>query len=88
MNEQAEPDPKVDERPINLTQMLKLAGCAASGGEAKALIAAGLVQVNGQVELRKRCKLKAGDTIVVRGGSTIVVPAPAAGRPFVASMPP
>ena len=40
--------------PINLTQVLKLAGCVESGGAAKVLIAAGQVQVNGQVELRKR----------------------------------
>jgi ribosome-associated protein len=73
MSEHTELNPKVDERPINLTQALKLAGCVASGGAAKALIAAGLVQVNGEVELRKRCKLKPGDTIVIRDGPTIVV---------------
>jgi len=63
----------VDERPINLTQVLKRAGCVPSGGAAKALIAAGQVQVNGQVELRKRCKLKTGDAIVIEGGPTIVL---------------
>jgi ribosome-associated protein len=63
----------LDGRPINLTQVLKRAGCAESGGAAKALIAAGMVQVNGQVELRKRCQMKVGDTIVVAGGPTIVL---------------
>ena len=67
MKEPAQRTVKVDERPINLTQVLKRAGCVESGGAAKALIAAGQVQVNGQVELRKRCKLKAGDTIVIQG---------------------
>jgi len=66
---------KLDERPINLTQLLKLAGCVESGGAAKALIAAGQVEVNGQVELRKRCKLKAGDTIAIRDGPTVVLTA-------------
>jgi ribosome-associated protein len=64
---------KLDERPINLTQALKLTGCVESGGAAKALISAGIVQVNGKVELRKRCKLKAGDTIVIQNGPTIVL---------------
>jgi ribosome-associated protein len=68
------------DRPINLTQVLKLAGAAESGGAAKALIAAGRVQVNGQVELRKRCQMKAGDTIVIEGGPTIVL---APGAPTV-----
>jgi ribosome-associated protein len=63
----------IGDRAINLTQVLKLAGCAESGGAAKALIAAGQVQVNGQVELRKRCQMKAGDTIVIEGGPTIVL---------------
>jgi ribosome-associated protein len=62
---------KVGARPINLTQVLKLAGCADSGGAAKARIAAGDVRVNGQVELRKRCRMKAGDTVAVEGGPTI-----------------
>jgi ribosome-associated protein len=64
---------KVGDRPINLTQALKLAGCAGSGGDAKALISAGRVQVNGAVELRKRRQLTSGDTIVVHDGLTIVL---------------
>jgi ribosome-associated protein len=73
MKEPTQRNLKMGERPINLTQALKLAGCAGSGGAAKALIAGGYVQVNGQIELRKRCKLKAGDTIVVQDGEKIVV---------------
>jgi ribosome-associated protein len=63
----------IGDRAINLTQVLKLAGCAQSGGAAKALIAAGQVHVNGQVETRKRCQMKAGDSIVIEGGPTIVL---------------
>ena len=40
----------VGDRPINLTQVLKLAGWVGNGGEGKALIADGMVRVNGEVE--------------------------------------
>jgi ribosome-associated protein len=63
----------IGDRAINLTQALKLAGCVESGGAAKALVAAGRVRVNGQVELRKRCQMKIGDTIAVEQGPTIVL---------------
>ena len=63
----------LDDRQINLTQVLKLGGCVQSGGEAKMLIAGGQVRVNGQVELRKRCQMKAGDRVTVEGGPTIVL---------------
>jgi ribosome-associated protein len=66
----------LDERPINLTQVLKLTGCAQSGGEAKVLVAEGRVCVNGAVELRKRRQMKAGDTVVIEGGPTIVLIGP------------
>jgi ribosome-associated protein len=62
---------KVGDRPINLTQALKLAGCVQSGGEAKAVISAGAVRVNGEIELRKRRKLKAGDIVLIENGSTV-----------------
>ena len=65
----------MDDRPINLTQVLKLGGGVQSGGEAKVLISGGQVRVNGQIELRKRCQMKAGDTVVVEGGPTIVLQA-------------
>ena len=42
----------MDDRPINLTQVLKLGGCVQSGGEAKMLISGGHVRVNGKVELQ------------------------------------
>jgi ribosome-associated protein len=63
----------MDDRPINLTQVLKLGGCVQSGGEAKVLISGGQVRVNGQIEMRKRCKMKAGDAIAIEGGPTIVL---------------
>jgi ribosome-associated protein len=63
------------DRPINLTQVLKLAGCAESGGAAKAVIALGRVRVNGEIEQRKRRQMKAGDTVVIEDGPTIVLTA-------------
>jgi ribosome-associated protein len=66
---------KTGDRPINLTQALKLAGCVQSGGEAKAAISAGAVRVNGEVELRKRRKLKAGDVIRLEDGRSVEISA-------------
>ena len=48
-------------------QFVKLAGWAVTGGEAKQLVLAGLVRVNGVVEERRGRKLAAGDTVEVRG---------------------
>ncbi len=63
----------VGDRPINLTQVLKLAGLAMHGGEAKALIADGRVRVNGEVELRKRRKMAVGDRVDVEDGPSVVL---------------
>jgi len=49
--------------PIELYQLLKVANMAGSGGEAKFVIAEGLVRVNGTVETRKRKKISAGDIV-------------------------
>jgi ribosome-associated protein len=59
--------------PINLTQVLKLAGWVMNGGEAKALIAEGRVFVNGEVEYRKRRKMAVGDVVTVEGGPRLVL---------------
>jgi ribosome-associated protein len=56
---------EVADRPINLTQVLKLAGCVESGGEAKALIGEGRVRVNGLVETRKRRQMAKGDIVEI-----------------------
>jgi ribosome-associated protein len=50
---------------ITLDALLKATGLASSGGEAKALIVAGAVQVNGEVETRRGRKLRAGDTVAL-----------------------
>ena len=64
---------EVGDRPINLTQVLKLSGVVLSGGEAKALIAGGSVRVNGQVELRKRRQMARGDIVKLESGPTIAL---------------
>jgi len=52
---------------ITLDALLKATGLAESGGRAKAMVAAGQVQVDGQQELRKTCKLRAGQCVVLAG---------------------
>ena len=48
---------------IKLDQLLKLAGWVGSGGQAKEVIAAGAIQVNGEIETRRGKKLTTGDQI-------------------------
>ncbi|MGR8948888.1 MAG: RNA-binding S4 domain-containing protein [Gammaproteobacteria bacterium] len=50
---------------VELFKVLKFESIAASGGEAKSIIAQGEVAVNGELELRKRRKLAPGDVIEV-----------------------
>jgi ribosome-associated protein len=59
---------------IRLGQLLKLAGIAADGGEAKALLEAGHVHVNGSVEHRRGRQLHEGD-VVQAAGATVRVAA-------------
>jgi ribosome-associated protein len=48
---------------VELNQLLKLVGIVDSGGAGKALVASGEVSVDGKVELRKTCKIRAGQTV-------------------------
>ena len=50
---------------IDLLQLLKATGYAATGGEAKLMVADGFIAVNGVVESRKRRKLRAGDAVEI-----------------------
>jgi len=50
---------------VQLNQLLKLTGLADSGGAGKALVAGGGVSVDGSVELRKTCKIRAGQVVCV-----------------------
>lgn len=61
---------------IELDKLLKATGLADSGGQARALITAGEVTVDGQVELRKTAKMRAGQVVEFRG-QRVRVTAPA-----------
>jgi len=58
---------------IELCNLLKIAGIAASGGQGKALVAAGEVRVDGQIEKRKTAKIRAGQVILCQGVEVHVV---------------
>jgi ribosome-associated protein len=48
---------------VELNQLLKLVGICDSGGAGKMLVASGDVKVDGKVELRKTCKIRAGQVV-------------------------
>lgn len=50
---------------IDLLQVLKATGFAATGGESKMLVDDGMIQVNGEEELRRRRKLHPGDEVII-----------------------
>jgi ribosome-associated protein len=52
---------------IPLDALLKATGLASSGGAAKVMVAQGLVQVDGREELRKTCKIRAGQVVSLHG---------------------
>lgn len=53
----------ISREPIELYKILKIENMVRSGGEAKAVIAEGLVRVNGMIETRKRKKIMSGDVV-------------------------
>lgn len=52
---------------VELCNLLKLVGVAGSGGQGKHMVGAGEVTVDGQVELRKTAKIRAGQTVSCLG---------------------
>lgn len=57
---------------ITLGQFLKFAGIAETGGDARAMLDDGEVQVNGESEDRRGRKLYLGDVVVVFGDEFVV----------------
>jgi len=57
---------------VELDDLLKLTGLCDTGGTAKTAIADGRITVDGAVEVRRRCKIRTGQTVAF-GGHTIVV---------------
>jgi ribosome-associated protein len=60
---------------VELHSLLKLVGAVDSGGAGKALVASGAVRVDGQVELRKSAKIRAGQVVTLEGFRVRVVEA-------------
>ncbi|HAV12895.1 MAG TPA: RNA-binding protein [Opitutae bacterium] len=58
------PEVIITSEPVELYKLLKFEGLCASGGEAKAVIAEGLVRLNGEIETQKRKKIVSGDCVV------------------------
>ncbi len=60
-------DFELDGEYVELNQLLKLVGLVDSGGAGKMLVASGEVSVDGEVELRKTCKIRAGQDVSLDG---------------------
>ncbi len=67
------PAPVVVRLPITLGQFVKLAGIADTGGDAKQLIGAGHIAVNGEVETRRGRHLAPHDLVAAASGGLCVV---------------
>lgn len=52
---------------IPMIQLLKATNIVQSGGEAQIVVEAGLVKYNGEVDLRKRLKVRRGDVVEFKG---------------------
>ncbi len=63
---------KLADEYIELHQLLKVTGVCDSGGAGKARVAEGAVSVDGKIELRKTCKVRAG-SVVALGDVSITV---------------
>ena len=57
---------------LTLDQFLKILGWVDSGGQAKVAIQSGEVQVNGQVDTRRRRQMAIGDRVEFQGQSAVV----------------
>ncbi len=71
----AGPEPAVVpvEGGIRLGQLLKLASLVDTGADAKEALAAGVVRVNGEVEVRRGRQLAPGDVVAVDGAGAVRV---------------
>jgi ribosome-associated protein len=58
---------------IELFRLLKATHICGTGGEAKMVIDEGLVTVDGDVETRKRCKIKRGQTVKFNGETITII---------------
>ena len=61
-----------DSEYIELIKLLKATNICSSGGEAKYVVDDGEVKLNGEIESRKRAKLRVGDKVEVFGKVIII----------------
>ena len=52
---------------IELFKLLKIMGFCESGGQAKRFVSEGMAKVDGEIELRKRCKIRSGQVVEFQG---------------------
>ncbi|WP_419698591.1 RNA-binding S4 domain-containing protein [Mucilaginibacter sp. NFX135] len=58
---------------IPMIQLLKAANLVSTGGEAQIVVSEGEVKYNGEVDYRKRLKVKRGDVVEFRGNKILVI---------------
>jgi ribosome-associated protein len=64
---------ELDQQPIELCKLLKIANLVAGGGEAKVVISEGYVFLNGEVEFQKRKKVYHNDIIEFNGETIQII---------------
>jgi ribosome-associated protein len=64
---------KLEGEYIPLIQLLKAANLVQTGGEAQIVVSEGEVSYNGQIDYRKRLKVRRGDTVTFRNKSIVVI---------------
>ncbi|MDD4494952.1 MAG: RNA-binding S4 domain-containing protein [Eubacteriales bacterium] len=63
---------KISTEYIKLDQFIKWCGEAGQGSDAKEMVLDGGITVNGEQEIRRGRKLRAGDTVMIKGNEYIV----------------
>ncbi|WP_448699503.1 RNA-binding S4 domain-containing protein [Mucilaginibacter sp. AW1-3] len=63
---------KLTEEYIHLIQLLKATHLVTTGGEAQIAVVEGEVKYNGEVDTRKRLKVRTGDIVEFRGNKILV----------------
>lgn len=58
---------------IELNKLIKLLRISESGAQANQFVEDGIVRLNGEVESRKRAKLRSGDVVEVLGNTIRIV---------------
>jgi ribosome-associated protein len=64
---------KVKGEYIQMIQLLKATNLVSTGGEAQIVVDEGEVKHNGEVDYRKRLKVKKGDVVEFRGNKITVI---------------